>query len=259
MFYKSKRTVHSLPFLHRFKNIHIVNDFHEEGDVLLCPWLVGTEYGYPPDRDVKYVFGHFQLPLFLANASYEMPDRGGLHADHFYQCEAVFSGHFHKRQIKINKHSIPVTYTGNCFGHNFNDVNDRARGCMILEWNKEPVMLDWKDAPNYNRILLSNLLDIIDNDKFHDRYNTYSVIECKDDLNITLEETLEVKESLQEHVRSIKIITTEDDLGVEEETEVADEDFENLDDLVISHLLKLDTEGSEYERDTLVEIYKGSS
>ena len=85
------------------------------------------------------------------NEVVECPDRGGLHADMFVNCEAVFSGHFHKRQTKINSNGIPVTYIGNAFPHNFNDVGDRDRGCMILEWGKDPVYRNWEEAPNYNR------------------------------------------------------------------------------------------------------------
>ena len=51
----------------------------------------------------------------------------------FEHQEYVFTGHFHKRQVKDN-----IIYTGNAFPHNFSDAWDDERGWMFLEWGKEP-------------------------------------------------------------------------------------------------------------------------
>lgn len=254
LFFKDSRDVHSLPYLKMAENIHIINQLHHENDVLFCPWLVGDEFTTPPDTECKYIFGHFELPLFLVNEMVEMPDYGGLHMNHFYQCEAVFSGHFHKRQVKVNDHGIPVCYIGNCFPHNFNDEGDRERGCAILEWGEDPQFLNWEDAPNYNRLPLSRLLKIVEDDQFDEKYNKYSVLECKDDIGIEIEQMLEIKELVQEHVRSITIFPAVEQTSIEDETELGE--TQNVDQMVVDHLNKLDTEGSDYDVDLLVRLYK---
>ena len=62
-----------------------------------------------------------------------MPNHGELKSEHFVNQEYVFSGHFHKRQIKNKIH-----YIGNAFPHNYADAGDDERGMMILEFGKEP-------------------------------------------------------------------------------------------------------------------------
>lgn len=256
IFFKTNRDVHSLPFLHgHYENISVYNEVTRVGDVLFCPWLVGNEFTTPPDTECKYIFGHFGLPTFLMNENIKCLDKGmGLLADHFYQCEAVFTGHFHKRQMKLNEHNIPVTYIGNCFPHNFNDVGDRDRGCMILEWDKDPEYLTWKDAPNYNKTRMSDLLGAMENDEISKYYNEHSVIECQDDLDLSIEESLELKELLSNQVRAITIIPHAKREMLEEATEVQEE--QNVDRMVVDHLRKLDTDGSEYDTDMLVDLYE---
>jgi DNA repair exonuclease SbcCD nuclease subunit len=74
------------------------------------------------------MFGHFELPFFKMNAMVEMPDVGGIKAEHFVNQEYVFTGHFHKRQVRNNIH-----YMGNAFPHNYADAGDDERGMMMLE------------------------------------------------------------------------------------------------------------------------------
>lgn len=258
IFFKTNRHVHSLPVLHGYyENIHVYNEMKQVGDVLFCPWLVGNEFTTPPDTECKYIMGHFELPTFLMNENMECFDKGmGLLKDHFYKCEAVFTGHFHKRQLKLNEHNIPVTYIGNCFPHNFNDVGDRDRGCMILEWDQEPVFLNWEDGPNYNRVKLSDLLVVMEKDELGKHYNEFSVIECQDDLDMSIDESLELKELIYNQVRAITIIPYEKKELAEEATDVQEE--QNVDQMVVEHLRKLDTEGSDYDTDLLVDLYESS-
>ena len=110
LFYKDKREINSIEFMRLFPNIIPITDVFTEGEVTLLPWLVGEEWKMVPKIKSRYVFGHFELPLFYMNAMVQMPDHGTLQADHFVNQEYVFSGHFHKRQTKGN-----VTYIGNAF------------------------------------------------------------------------------------------------------------------------------------------------
>lgn len=258
MFYKQKRSITSLPWaedLSTNDRVVFVDFPMEVGNCFLCPWLVGTEYLEVVDADVKYVFGHFELPTFLMNEQVECFDKGGIHADMFHQCEAVFSGHFHKRQTKINQNGIPVIYIGNCFPHNFNDVGDRDRGCMVLEWDKEPQFLNYPLAPNYNRINLSELLELIDKGILSDFFNKKSVVECYDDLNIAQEEALEIKEILESVLEDFRLKPNRN-ISEEADEDIEKQDGKTVDQIVVEHINNLDTEGSDIEIPMLLEIYE---
>ncbi|KPL07304.1 hypothetical protein AMJ86_04775 [bacterium SM23_57] len=250
LFFRNNRNVTSLPYLGSNKNIFLINELVEINDVLFAPWLTGSEFAEVPSYEVKYVFGHFELPLFLLNQNVPMPDKGGLHADHFTTCDAVFSGHFHKRQLKVNEHGIPVWYPGNAFPLNFNDVNDTDRGCMILEWGHDPVFVNWPDAPSYLRMNLSELMEVID-----ELEPSEAVIEIKDDVGLEIEEAVELKELLDDKFRLIHLKPMNKELDVSEEVDIS-EDAKSVDEMVIERLRSIDTEGSDYDSELLVELYE---
>jgi DNA repair exonuclease SbcCD nuclease subunit len=253
MFHKTTRDIYSLCFLKNNPHIKMIDEVLYEDDVLYCPWLVGQEFTQAT-RKCKYVFGHFELPLFLTNETYEMPDHGGLTMNHFENCDAVYSGHFHKRQTRLNSNKIPVTYIGNPFAHSFNDVNDPERGCMILDWDKDPFYLDWMDGPNYNRLLLSEMVAKIEDDSWKEAFNSTSIIECEDDMGIDFEESLEIKNIMLEHVRDFNIRQRK----IQDETLMQGQELqgEDTDELVVQHLRNLDTKGSEYDSNLLIDIYE---
>lgn len=252
MFFKNNRNIISMPYLGSTENIYLINELTEINDVLFAPWLTGGEFAEVPSYEVKYIFGHFELPLFLLNDNMIMPDKGGLHADHFVNCDAVFSGHFHKRQLKVNEHGIPIWYMGNAFPHDFNDVNDRDRGCMILEWGHDPEFINWPDAPVYLRSTLSDLLANADALE-----PSNGVIEVKDDMGIEVEEAIQIRELLGDRFREIRLrpMNPELDVALETDANIGD-DAKSVDEMVVEHLRLLDTEGSDYDSDLLVEMYE---
>ena len=71
----------------------------------------------------------------------------------FRNQDYVFTGHFHKRQIKKN-----VCYIGNAMPFDFNDENDSDRGIMLLQHGKEPIFREWPGQPLYRNVKLSDLL-----------------------------------------------------------------------------------------------------
>ena len=253
-FFRNNRNIHSLPYLMEEENFFVINELWEVNDVLFAPWLTGSEFAEVPGYEVKYVFGHFELPLFLLNENILMPDRGGLHADHFVACDAVFSGHFHKRQLKVNEHGIPVYYIGNAFPHNFNDVNDYNRGCMVLEWGKDPEFVNWSDAPSYERCKVSELLHGTGNPFQHETANM--IVEVKDDVGLEVEEAMQLKELLGDNFRELRLRPSNPELDAATETEIG-EDAQSVDDMVVEHLRLLDTEGSDFSSELLVNLYQG--
>lgn len=157
--YLERRDVHSIPWLHSFKNIRVIDKPETVGNFLLVPW-VNTDDDLDAIRKTKaqYSFGHFEFGGFTMNEAYQMPFRENhLQADDLQQLEYIFAGHFHIRQQRKLKSGTQVHYIGNPFPHSFSDVGDRRRGMMTLENGGKPQYIDWADMPTYDRILTSQM------------------------------------------------------------------------------------------------------
>ena len=245
-YYKDKRDLHSLEYGRLFPNITMVNDELTEGGVTILPWLVGDEWKSMSKIKSKYIFGHFELPLFYMNAMVQMPDHGELQPTHFINQEYVFSGHFHKRQSQDKIH-----YIGNSFPHNYADAWDDARGMMILDWDGVPKYIDWPDCPKYRTIKLSRLIDEKDAIIKSKMYLRVTL-----DIDITYEEANFIKETfMKEHdIRELSLITEKDNLEglIDDATDVK---FESVDQIVAEQIIAL--ESGTYNKNTLLEIYNG--
>jgi DNA repair exonuclease SbcCD nuclease subunit len=243
LFYRDKRDLNSVEFARDFPNIHIVDRHFVEGGVAILPWLVSDEWKKVQNYDVKYVFGHFELPYFKMNAMVEMPDHGGLNATMFTKPDYVFSGHFHKRQAKGNVH-----YIGNCFPHNYADVDDVERGAMFLEWGGDPVYVNWPDCPKYKVVNLSDLID-----RHSEILDQYTHCRIKIDIPISYEEANFIREnfSAQYSPRELQLIPIKEQA---DDMEGVDINFESVDQTVLN---QLDTiESSTIDKQLLVKIYQ---
>lgn len=249
-FYKDKREINSVEFGRNIKNCTIIKEIMTEGNVTLVPWLVGDEWKQIPDIKTKYMFGHFELPHFLMNAMVEMPDLGTINRDHFRYQDYVFSGHFHKRQIKKNKHNTNVAYIGNAFPHNFADAWDEERGLMFLEWGKEPFFKSWPDQPTYRNMKLSQLLSE-PKKVIKDRAS----LKCVVDVELAYEEASFIKETFMAHfgLRDLILVPkTQDD---DQANDVAlENEFQSIDQIVLEGLKAV--ESSSVDPNLLMEIYR---
>ena len=232
LYYREKRDLNSLPYAGLFENVTLVEDALVKDDVALIPWLVGDEWKTLQKTKCRYMFGHFELPYFKMNAMVEMPDHGGINAEHLVSPEYVFTGHFHKRQNKGNVH-----YLGSPFPHNYADAWDDERGMMILEWGGKPEYVDFA-GPRYRTVPLSRLIDepdVILNDKTYCRATL--------DIAISYEEASFIKETFSQQygVREITLMPTKkeehaqdwrvvDDIEVESEIEPVEIDSEEDED-----------------------------
>jgi DNA repair exonuclease SbcCD nuclease subunit len=246
LYFKDKRDVKSIEFAKHIENITIIDEIYENEDVAFIPWLVGDEWKRIPEIKSKYMFGHFELPSFYMNAMVQMPDHGGLNKDHFVNQKYVFSGHFHKRQIHDKVH-----YIGNCFPHNYSDSWDDDRGMMILdrENDKEPVYINWKDAPKYRALTLSKLLNDTDNiikPKMHLRITL--------DIKISFEEASFLKETFMEQYscRDVTLIQMNQTEDLNSDLDITN--FASVGQIVTEEILQLDT--TNYDKKVLLEIYK---
>lgn len=252
MYYKHNRDVYSVEIGKLYPNFKVIDKPFIKDEVAFYPWLVEDEWKKVKSKKVKYVFGHFELPTFLLNAMIEMPDHGELSKDHFKNSTYVFSGHFHKRQNKDNVH-----YIGNCFPHNFADVNDDDRGCMIFGWDKEPEYINWKGCPKYRKFKLEDLYDNAEeyltsvNYYIRAEYSTISHLEAIEKRDELLQK-YDIKELA---ISEKKRILTESDENEEttEDGELVEGTITSIDAEVLTLISKMDTE--EYDKKLLAEIY----
>ena len=244
LFYKDKREIHSSAFGRHIPGVTVVEKVTTIGDVTLVPWLVGDEWKTISQVKSRYMFGHFELPLFYMNAMVQMPDHGELKAEHFKHQDYVFSGHFHKRQQRDK-----IVYIGNAFPHNFSDTWDDDRGMMFMDWGGAPQFRAWDDAPKFRSIKLSRLLDEKDTLMKSKMYLKVNL-----DIDITFEEANFIKETFvaQHDIREISLIQDKDDVGVTVDDQ-ADSKFESVDQIVTDQLINIDSDS--FDKKTLLDIY----
>lgn len=243
LFYREKREIHSMVVGSEFPNIVLVDKPIVDGDVALVPWLIEDEWKDVANIKSKYLFGHLELPGFKMNAMVEMPDHGELNPDHFKHQEYVFSGHFHKRQTKGK-----INYIGNPFGHNYSDVWDFERGGLFLEWDKEPVFMDYTDGPRFISI---NLAALLENPDIYLKPKTYLQVTL--DIDITYEEASFLRETFlsQYSVREFKLVKNpNEDLTKDFSGDIT---FKTVDQIVIEQLTNIDSDS--FDKNILVEIY----
>jgi DNA repair exonuclease SbcCD nuclease subunit len=246
LYYREKREIHSLPYAGLFENVHLINEgILQQGDVALVPWLVDNEWKKMSSIKARYVFGHFELPYFKMNAMVEMPDHGGLKADHFQEPEYVFSGHFHKKQV-IGK----VHYLGSPFPHNYADAWDDDRGMMLLEWGSEPKHINWPNGPRYRTIPLSKL---IDEPEAYLGPKTYCRVTL--DVGISYEEANFIKETFAEQyqLREISLMPSKKEEHSVDWDQNNQVEVENVDQIVYNQLQAVDSDLISSNK--LIEIY----
>jgi len=242
LYYRENREVNSVEFAKEFPNIVLVEETLVEGDVAIVPWLVGDEWKKIPKIKSKYMFGHFELPTFKLNAMVEMPDHGGLKGGMFKHQDYVFSGHFHKRQIKDN-----IIYIGNAFPHNFSDSWDDERGLMTIEWGEDPEFFAWPHAPKYRNINLSTLLE--DPGKYLLPKTSAKV---SLDIDISYEEANFIKDTFVEtyNLRDISLVPIKNTEHMEDTG--AEIHFETIDEIVITQISEL---YGTFDKNLLINIY----
>jgi DNA repair exonuclease SbcCD nuclease subunit len=244
LFYKDKRDVHSSMFGRHIPGVTVVDSVFTQGDVTLVPWLVGDEWRELGKIKSKYMFGHFELPLFYMNAMVQMPDHGELSPGHFVHQDYVFSGHFHKRQNKER-----VWYIGNAFPHNFADVWDDERGMMLLDWGGEPTFKNWDNAPKFRSIKLSTLIDRKDEIMKSKMYLKVNL-----DIDISYEEANFLKETfIKEYdIREISLIQEKANID-QAYDDNPDAEFESVDQIVTEQLVNIDSDS--FDKKLLLDIY----
>lgn len=245
LYYRDKRDIHGAEWAQHLPNIHVINDWFEQGNVVIAPWLVGDDHKRIQKLNAKYMFGHFELPHFKMNAMVEMPDHGEIQVDNFKGIEKVYSGHFHLRQKKKN-----INYIGNCFPHNFADAGDSNRGMMVLEWGKEEQYFAWPGQPLYRVMKLS---ECIDNGANILKPNMHVRVEL--DIDISYEEANFIKDTFVRdyNLREMALIPVKS-TAVDTDMAPGEVKFESVDQIVTDQITNIESEF--YDSKLLLKIYQ---
>jgi len=245
LYYREKRDIHGVEWAQHLPNIHIVNDWFYEGNVIIAPWLVGDDHKKLQKMSAKYMFGHFELPHFKMNAMVEMPDHGELKVENFKGIESVYSGHFHLRQQKKN-----INYIGNCFPHNFADAGDDQRGMMIKEWGCEDQYFAWPGQPLYRVLKLSQ---VIDGAPTLLAPNMHVRVEL--DIDISYEEANFIKDTFVRdyNLREMALIPSKR-TDIDIDMAPGEVKFESVDQIVTDQLTNIESEF--YDPKLLLKIYQ---
>jgi DNA repair exonuclease SbcCD nuclease subunit len=245
LYYRDKRDIYSTEWAKHIPNIQIVNDFFQDGDVIIAPWLVGDDHKKLAKMSAKYMFGHFELPHFKMNAMVEMPDHGEIRVENFSGIESVYSGHFHLRQHKNN-----INYIGNCFPHNFADAGDDQRGMMIKEWGGPDQYFAWPGQPLYRVMKLS---EAIDNGANILRPNMHVRVEL--DIDISYEEANYIKDTFikTHNLREMALIPSKR-TDIDIDLAPGEVKFESVDQIVTDQLTNIESEF--YDPKLLLKIYQ---
>jgi len=244
LYYRDRRDIHSIEWGKHLPNVKIVNDFFQEGQVVIAPWLIQDDYKKLQKLKGKYLFGHFELPHFYMNAMVEMPDHGEINTTQLAGFDKVFSGHFHKRQAKGN-----VWYIGNAFPHNYADAGDDARGMMVLEWDKEPEFFSWPRQPIYR---VHKLSEILENPEGYLLIDSHVRVHL--DIEISYEEANMIRESfIPEHkLREMALIPMKGE-AIEQGQNSDGLKFESVDQIIIDQINAI--ESNSFDKKVLLDIY----
>ena len=245
LYFRDKLDVHSIPYAAEFANIHVLDKITRWDDFCFVPWLVGDEWKQISKIRQPYVFCHAEIARFKLNSMIEMPDHGGLRAEHFEHQKLVFSGHFHKRQ-----HKDHILYIGNAFPHNFSDAGDDDRGIMVWTPGQQPQFEAWPAAPKYRYLTLSQTLL---NPLAHIDNRTFAKVTV--DANISYEEAAFVRELFESQLRALDVsFVNQADDGEDYDVDDAEVSFESVDSIVIGHLKNI--QSTTMDINTLISIYQ---
>ena len=246
LFFKNRRDISSIEFAKHIANITVINEPTTIDGATFLPWLVGDEHKSLCLTGSRYTFGHLELPGFLLNARIVMPETPHTPDVRLFNCqEAVFTGHFHARQIQKN-----ICYIGNVMPFNFTDEGDDDRGMMLLEWGHDPIFRVWPSQPTYRSVKLSDLLE--DPDRILKQDMTLKVAV---DVTLLFEEAQEMRETLVSTygLRKVELNHARDE--IDQTSFEPDAALHTVDQLVVEGLRAIDSTG--LSKDRLIEIYTG--
>ena len=248
LFYRSSRDIHSINYAKKYHNVKVLDDITKIDDCLFLPFLVKDEHKNLDFSGIKYVFGHLELPGYMLNNMIEMPEHGKETQEMFNKCEFVFSGHFHKRQVKKLQSGTEIHYIGNTFPHNFSDSWDANRGIVLFEHSTNELQyVNWAHCPTYKDGSLSNIL------RDHNVYCGYrTTLKAILDIDIAVEDINFIRETLRQKYKMTDFIVRGGSSAFDSSFDESSCEIQSVDQLVNEQILKLETT---LDTNLLLEIY----
>lgn len=151
---KETSEIHSLQSFKKWPNVEVF-DTYTKGNIgdktfAFVPWGCEIE-----DRDLDYVFGHFEITSFQFN-KYSVCNNGLDPLQIVNKTNRVFSGHFHMNHEKTFKDKT-ITYIGSPLQMEFGDVGNQ-NGFYILDFEHDKYeFIQNVDFPEHKILKISNL------------------------------------------------------------------------------------------------------
>lgn len=246
LYYRDRRDVSSIIIPEGDIGVEVIEEPLTINNMLLCPWLIANEdlSLLIKENKPEYVFCHPEIPSFSFNKI--LKKNGEYNPIDYSGPKRICCGHFHLRQEKNN-----ITYIGNCFSHDFSDVNEwHNKGFAILDTDTNGIeYYEWQDAPKYCISKISELSSI--------EFGSNMYIKLINDVNLKPLELNQLIESLEQlpNIKDCIVYPNELSLIKESSSEAKLENIENIDNLIIGLLLNLDIENVSSQ--DLVNLYRG--
>jgi DNA repair exonuclease SbcCD nuclease subunit len=249
LYHRENRKIFSTRVFEDLPNVQLINEPEIFEDLLLCPFMFKGEY---PELakfgKVKYWLGHFEFRNFLVTGSDRIMEHGPEHTL-FKDPKYIFSGHFHKRQVRDN-----VIYIGNTFPMDYGDAGDDERGCCFLNTADDNVwFVNWDEAPSFRKIKLSKVLE--GNSDFPPKCR----VRCTIDTEILYSEAQALREEMVSNL-GLREFSLEENLFERQEAIAGDDSIESfelssLNDAVVKLLQTGVTGTSTIDPERLINIY----
>jgi hypothetical protein len=243
-------TTNPFDSLHNFTVIHEEPLVLEKNDAVIFPYLFEDEYHslIPKYTNHSIFFGHFSFKGFVLTGESRINEHGPDHTV-LKKLKRIFSGHFHKRQVKDN-----VAYIGNTFPADFGDANDFDRGMATYNFNTDELnFINWVDCPKYIRSDLSKFLD--KSVTLHKESRVIATV----DLDLTFEDAMQLKQMLikKYKLRELTFDEVEETNTLLKDTvvDISHMESETTDTIVIEMLSQI--ESDQISSAKLVKIFEG--
>lgn len=252
------RDIFSTKYFEQFDHFHVIDrptlisDLGKNKDkkIMMFPYLFENEYkDLNSFSDVKVWMGHFEFKGFVVTGENRVMEHGPEHTS-FKDVHRIFSGHFHKRQIKDN-----VVYIGNVFPADYGDANDFKRGMAIYNIDSDDLkFIDWDNCPKYINTNLSKMIKSPQKVLYNG-----ARVKCTIDKDISFQQSKDIKKMFKDKfdLRELELIEEVEDYESEDDDiSLSKEDFKNnsTNELVLKLLNEAKLE--KLKNGQLVKIYK---
>ena len=109
-----------------------------------------------PEEDItSFLFTHLAIADFTFDNNYHVNEKIAFRRELFSGYKFVFSGHFHKHQVKNN-----IIFIGSPYQLNINEANT-AKGFVVLDTDREEwKFIEYKGAPEFLKISINDIKNL---------------------------------------------------------------------------------------------------